>query len=140
MIHRINATQTAEAPLDLPGAEKVYPDKLKKIVTDISQLTLLEVADLNELLKVCRENANLKLEPIRNMFEAVRSYWKQFEINQTGNLRLTFAFLLPENSEHTRCPDDVDGRDAGGWPGSTSQRGGETVIRLFSVEMVMCKG
>lgn len=40
-------------PLDLPGKEKNYPDKLKQIVTDISKLTLLEVADLNELLKVC---------------------------------------------------------------------------------------
>ena len=38
--------------MDLPGKEKVYADKLHKIVTDISHLTLLEVADLNELLKV----------------------------------------------------------------------------------------
>ena len=127
MIHRTNATQTAEAPLDLPGAEKVYPDKLKKIVTDISQLTLLEVADLNELLKVGRENANLKT---RTYPKHVRNCSKQFEINQTGNLSLNFAFLPPENSEHTRCPDDVDDRDAGGWPGSTGQRGGETAIRF----------
>lgn len=31
---------------------KVYSPKIQKLVDDISQLTLLEVADLNELLKV----------------------------------------------------------------------------------------
>ena len=32
--------------------DKNYAPKLEKIVSDISQLNLLEVADLNELLKV----------------------------------------------------------------------------------------
>jgi len=36
-------------PDDAPN--KVYADKISKIVEDISQLNLLEVADLNELLK-----------------------------------------------------------------------------------------
>lgn len=33
------------------GAPKVYPEKIANIVSQISQLTLIEVADLNELLK-----------------------------------------------------------------------------------------
>ena len=35
------------------GEEKQYSQKLENIVDEISNLTLLEVADLNELLKVC---------------------------------------------------------------------------------------
>lgn len=35
-----------------PGAEKDYAPKVRKIVDDIAALTLMEVADLNELLKV----------------------------------------------------------------------------------------
>ncbi|XP_027227959.2 uncharacterized protein mRpL12 [Penaeus vannamei] len=45
--------QSAEA-LSVPtaeGAPKVYPEKIQSIVSQISQLTLVEVADLNELLK-----------------------------------------------------------------------------------------
>lgn len=45
---------SAEATLSTPtadGAPKVYPEKLQTIVSEISQLTILEVADLNELLK-----------------------------------------------------------------------------------------
>lgn len=39
-------------PLPLPNQdEKQYSPKIQEIVKDISQLTLLEVADLNELLK-----------------------------------------------------------------------------------------
>ncbi|XP_045119188.1 39S ribosomal protein L12, mitochondrial-like isoform X2 [Portunus trituberculatus] len=45
--------RSAEA-LSVPAADgvpKVYPEKIQNIVTDISKLTLIEVADLNELLK-----------------------------------------------------------------------------------------
>lgn len=38
-------------PPTFEGEAKRYAPKIEKIVTDISQLTLLEVADLNELLK-----------------------------------------------------------------------------------------
>ena len=34
------------------GEDKKYPEKIHKLVDDISQLTLLEIADLNDLLKV----------------------------------------------------------------------------------------
>ena len=37
--------------LTKPSLHQVYPEKLQNIVSDISKLTLIEVADLNELLK-----------------------------------------------------------------------------------------
>ncbi|XP_064105247.1 large ribosomal subunit protein bL12m-like [Macrobrachium nipponense] len=45
---------SAEAALSTPtadGAPKVYPEKIQNIVSQITQLTVLEVADLNDLLK-----------------------------------------------------------------------------------------
>ena len=41
-------------PLPVPEADnnKTYPEKISRIVEDISKLTLLETAQLNELLKV----------------------------------------------------------------------------------------
>lgn len=36
----------------IDGQDKVFPPKLHTIVDDIGKLTLTEVADLNELLKV----------------------------------------------------------------------------------------
>eukprot|EP00088_Acartia_fossae_P048367 TRINITY_DN52769_c0_g1_i1.p1 TRINITY_DN52769_c0_g1~~TRINITY_DN52769_c0_g1_i1.p1 ORF type:complete len:186 (-),score=38.02 TRINITY_DN52769_c0_g1_i1:41-598(-) len=45
------ASQNESMPLPSTGVEKVYPDKIVKIVDDISGLNLLEVADLNALLK-----------------------------------------------------------------------------------------
>lgn len=41
----------ATPPLD--GAPKQYSPKIQQLVSDIASLTLLEVSDLNELLKVC---------------------------------------------------------------------------------------
>lgn len=41
----------ATPPLD--GAPKQYSPKIQQLVNDIASLTLLEVSDLNELLKVC---------------------------------------------------------------------------------------
>ena len=44
-------------PPHTEGDVKAYPPKIEKIVQDISQLSLLEVADLNVLLKVsCNSN------------------------------------------------------------------------------------
>jgi len=39
-------------PPSMSGEPKVYPEKIKRIVADISTLTLLETSQLNELLKV----------------------------------------------------------------------------------------
>lgn len=45
-------TADAIPAVALEGEEKQYAPKIKQLVKDISQLNLLEVADLNELLKV----------------------------------------------------------------------------------------
>merc|ERR1712098_682167 len=42
---------SANQALPLPSKEKVYSEKITKIVDEISTLNLLEVADLNALLK-----------------------------------------------------------------------------------------
>ena len=39
-------------PPQVEGDGKSYPPKIQKLVQEISKLTLMEVADLNELLKV----------------------------------------------------------------------------------------
>lgn len=39
------------APPTFEGEEKKYPAKIQKLVDEITELTLVEVADLNELLK-----------------------------------------------------------------------------------------
>jgi large subunit ribosomal protein L7/L12 len=44
----------AGAPLD--NAPKEYPPKIQQLVQDIAGLTLLEISDLNELLKVLGKN------------------------------------------------------------------------------------
>ncbi|XP_034075698.1 39S ribosomal protein L12, mitochondrial [Gymnodraco acuticeps] len=43
-------SETIASPL-LDGAPKQYPPKIQQLVNDIATLTLLEVSDLNELLK-----------------------------------------------------------------------------------------
>ena len=51
---QLNNLETASSPIPPPGLEnapKVYDDKIVSIVNNISNLTLREVADLNELLK-----------------------------------------------------------------------------------------
>jgi len=54
--------QTQEKPLPLPNSrEKSYSPKIQQIVQDISHLTLLEVSDLNELLKVCIKTCECQL-------------------------------------------------------------------------------
>ena len=46
---RFNSTLSAPPPDESP---KEYSEKITNIVDEISKLTLIEVADLNELLKV----------------------------------------------------------------------------------------
>ena len=46
---------TADAPIPIPrkdGEAKIYSEKIKNIVEEVSKLTLAEVVDLNTLLKV----------------------------------------------------------------------------------------
>ena len=46
------SSEAMPLPAAEPTAQKVYPEKISTIVDQIAQLNLLEVADLNELLKV----------------------------------------------------------------------------------------
>jgi len=48
---RLYSSTTVIAPATFEGEEKSYAPKIQKLVSEISQLTLLEVADLNDLLK-----------------------------------------------------------------------------------------
>lgn len=50
----------ATPPLD--GAPKQYPPKIQQLVNDIASLTLLEVSDLNELLKVWGEKTGIGIK------------------------------------------------------------------------------
>jgi len=65
--------QSAMAELKVPSADgqpKMYPEKIERIVTDISQLNLLEVAQLNELLK---STLNIADAPMMAMSPAAAS-------------------------------------------------------------------
>lgn len=49
-----SSLNTEAAPLATPspdGADKVFPERIENLVREISQMTLLEVAELNECLK-----------------------------------------------------------------------------------------
>ena len=50
---RHDSTLAAPSP---DNSAKEYPEKIRGIVDEISKLTLLEVSDLNELLKVLKTN------------------------------------------------------------------------------------
>ncbi|XP_013788877.1 39S ribosomal protein L12, mitochondrial-like [Limulus polyphemus] len=60
---RYCSTEVLKHP-EASGAEKMYPVKIQKIVEDIAQLTLIEVADLNELLK---KTLNIQDTPVMAM-------------------------------------------------------------------------
>jgi hypothetical protein len=42
----------AVPPPKSDGCERVYPEKIQRIVSDITKLSLFEASQLNELLKV----------------------------------------------------------------------------------------
>lgn len=52
----------ASAPLD--NAPKEYPPKIQQLVRDIASLTLLEISDLNELLKKTLKIQDVGLMPV----------------------------------------------------------------------------
>ncbi|XP_054985990.1 39S ribosomal protein L12, mitochondrial [Sorex araneus] len=52
----------ASAPLD--NAPKEYPPKIQQLVQDIASLTLLEISDLNELLKKTLKIQDVGLMPV----------------------------------------------------------------------------
>lgn len=53
---QFQATETAIPPPTAAGSPRDYAPKIKKLVDDISGLSLLEVSDLNELLKVMKDD------------------------------------------------------------------------------------
>ncbi|XP_053424062.1 39S ribosomal protein L12, mitochondrial isoform X2 [Nycticebus coucang] len=55
----------ASAPLD--NAPKEYPPKIQQLVQDIASLTLLEISDLNELLKKTLKIQDVGLMPTGGM-------------------------------------------------------------------------
>jgi large subunit ribosomal protein L7/L12 len=55
----------AGAPLD--NAPKEYPPKIQQLVQDIAGLTLLEISDLNELLKKTLKIQDVSLMPMGGM-------------------------------------------------------------------------
>lgn len=55
----------AGAPLD--NAPKEYPPKIQQLVQDIASLTLLEISDLNELLKKTLKIQDVGLMPMSGM-------------------------------------------------------------------------
>ncbi|XP_006064270.1 large ribosomal subunit protein bL12m [Bubalus kerabau] len=62
--HRRGETLTG-APLD--NAPKEYPPKIQQLVQDIASLTLLEISDLNELLKKTLKIQDVGLMPVGGM-------------------------------------------------------------------------
>ena len=52
LCRRLMSSDPMPLPTDDLSKAKVYPEKIHQIVDQIEKLTLLEVADLNELLKV----------------------------------------------------------------------------------------
>uniref|UniRef100_A0A674J6G6 Large ribosomal subunit protein bL12m n=1 Tax=Terrapene triunguis TaxID=2587831 RepID=A0A674J6G6_9SAUR len=59
------AEALASAPLD--NAPKEYPPKIQQLVQDIASLTLLEISDLNELLKKTLKIQDMGLMPMGGM-------------------------------------------------------------------------
>lgn len=78
------ATDVIQPP-HAEGEVKTYPPKIEKIVQDISQLSLLEVADLNELLKVSHSSSHFihidhdillhRLKPVFGIQNSARSFF-----------------------------------------------------------------
>ena len=57
-------------PPPLDGNPREYPEKVRKIVDDISRLTLLETSQLNDLLKV----GKMKGAPFKSCVENLSSH------------------------------------------------------------------
>lgn len=73
------------------GSEKVYPPKIEKIVDEISQLTLLEVCDLNELLKT---RLKIKDGPVMAMAGPAAAAPKEEDDEEVAPKREKTAFTV----------------------------------------------
>lgn len=84
----------AAPPLD--GAPKQYSPKIQQLVNDIASLTLLEVSDLNELLKVC-------------VYAPKCFKFKPQHTASPCNQNFVLCSLFAENVKHSGCRDDAYG-------------------------------
>ena len=104
-------TSSLEPPLPPPvpdGAEPVYSKKIRDLVSEISQLTLLETAQLNELLKVniCIVNFTLAIfvRPNFGLEVGVRY--------TTGFMWIVLSPHCIENPEYSGHSNDANGSHA----------------------------
>ncbi|ESO12259.1 hypothetical protein HELRODRAFT_63014 [Helobdella robusta] len=77
------STVTLPAP-SLEGEEKIYPEKIHKIVDDISRLTLLEISDLNDLLK---KRLKITETPVMQMGTAIAASPKVQEEEEVAEVK-----------------------------------------------------
>lgn len=85
-----SAAEQLQEP-QVQGSEKVYPPKIEKIVDEISQLTLLEVCDLNELLKT---KLKIKDGPVMAMAGPAVAAPKEEEDEEVAPKREKTAFTV----------------------------------------------
>lgn len=85
-----SAVEQLQEP-QVQGSEKVYPPKIEKIVDEISQLTLLEVCDLNELLKT---KLKIKDGPVMAMAGPAVAAPKEEEDEEVAPKREKTAFTV----------------------------------------------
>lgn len=78
-------------PPHAEGQPKIYTPKIEKIVTDISQLSLLEVADLNELLK---KTLNIQDAPMMAMGAMAAPAPKEEEEEEVAPRQEKMAFAV----------------------------------------------
>ncbi|KAB7504164.1 39S ribosomal protein L12, mitochondrial [Armadillidium nasatum] len=86
------AYSTAVDPMALPTPDdesKEYPEKIKNLVNEISQLSILEVADLNSLLK---KTLNISEAPMMAM--GAMPVAAQKEEEESGDTKVQTCFTL----------------------------------------------
>lgn len=78
----------------LEGEEKQYAPKIKQLVKDISQLNLLEVADLNELLKKSLKIADAPLMAFGAVSSAAKLKSEETEVPEAKQEQINFSVKL----------------------------------------------
>ncbi|XP_006109297.1 39S ribosomal protein L12, mitochondrial [Myotis lucifugus] len=99
----------AGAPLD--NAPKEYPPKIQQLVQDIASLTLLEISDLNELLKKTLKIQEVGLMPMGGAMPAAAPAAAAPEVSQalaSAETRFSGArSQLPSRPEFSLCPSSL---------------------------------
>lgn len=90
---RFNTTE-AIPPAALEGEEKQYAPKIQQLVKDISQLTLLEVADLNELLKKTLKIADTPMMAVGAVASATKPKDEESEASEAKQEKVSFNVKL----------------------------------------------